>query len=97
MNGDPVAILVGKMQMEKKEDQFYRGKDDMPFHVLIQELMTKPKENPNEKVLSGCEIFFPDTVFYEYGVPKFIAMNDKDYCLAKWNENEESKKQIPNP
>lgn len=69
----------------------------MPFHVLIQELMTKQSENPKEKKLSGCEVFFPDTVFYEKGVPKFIAMNDKDFCLAKWNENEDVKKQIPKP
>ena len=59
--------------------------------------MTKPKDNPKEKVLSGCEVFFPDTVFYEKGVPKFIAMNDKDFCIAKWNEHEDVKKQAPNP
>ena len=66
----------------------------MPFHMLIHELIAKPKDNPKEKMLSGCEVFFPDTLFYEKGEPKFIAYNDKDFCLAKWNENED-KKQMP--
>ena len=59
--------------------------------------MAKPRENTKEKLLSGCEIFFPDTVFYEKGAPKFIAMNDKDYCLSKFNEHEEKKPMLPNP
>ena len=66
----------------------------MPFHMLIHELIAKPKENPKEKMLSGCEVFFPDTVFYEKGAPKFIAQNDKDFCLSKWND-EEGTKSIP--
>ena len=59
--------------------------------------MAKPRENTKEKLISGCEVFFPDTVFYEKGVPKFIAMNDRDFCLSKWNEHEEKKPQLPNP
>lgn len=66
----------------------------MPFHMLIHELIAKPKENPKEKMLSGCEIFFPETLFFEKGEPKFIAHNDKDGCLAKWNDGED-KKQMP--
>ena len=42
-------------------------------------------------MISGCEVFFPDTLFFERGDPKFIAYNDKDFCLAKWNESEDKK------
>lgn len=64
----------------------------MDFKALIHDLMAKPKENPKEKMLSGCEIFLPDTLFYEGGKPSFIAFNDKDYCLAKWNDGEDKNK-----
>ena len=63
----------------------------MPFHILIQELMARPRENAKEKNISGCEVFFPDTVFYEKGHPKFLARNDRDFCLAEFNGNEEKK------
>ncbi len=35
---------------------------------------------PNEKV-KGCQILFPDTVFFGHGKPQFIAKNDKEGCL----------------
>lgn len=63
----------------------------MPFHMLIHELTAQPAKNPKEKMISGCEVFFPDTLFFERGDPKFIAYNDKDFCLAKWNESEDKK------
>lgn len=81
-----------RFEIKKKNDEkYFQGRDDMPFHMLIHELISKPKENPKEKMLSGCEVFFPDTLFFEKGEPKFIAWNDKDFCLAKWNENEDRK------
>ena len=64
----------------------------MPFHMLIHELIAKPKENPNEKMIAGCEVFFPDTLFFERGAPKFVAHNNKDGCLSKWNDNADSNK-----
>ena len=68
----------------------------MDFRLLITELISKPKENPKEKMLSGCEVFLPDTLFYENGKPSFIAYNDKDFCLAKWNEGADNNK-MQNP
>ena len=68
----------------------------MDFKTLVYELMAKPKENPKEKMLSGCEIFLPDTLFFENGKASFIAYNDKDYCLAKWNDGEDKNK-MTNP
>ena len=65
------------------------GDTDMPFHMLIHELIAKPKENPKEKMLSGCEIFFPDTIFFEKSGRRYIVHNDKDYCLAKMSESED--------
>ena len=63
----------------------------MPFHKLIHELIAKPKENPKEKMLSGCEIFFPDTIFFEKSGRRYIIHNDKDYCLCKSSESEGDK------
>ena len=55
-----------RFEIKKVEDEkYFQGRDDMPFHMLIHELISKPKDNPKEKMLSGCEVFFPDTLFYE--------------------------------
>ena len=35
----------------------------------------------NEKI-RGCELIFPDTVFFRKGKPKVIIKNDKEYCLV---------------
>ena len=78
------------------DKMLWEGYDDMDFRLLITELISKPKENPKEKMLSGCEVFLPDTLFYENGKPSFIAYNDKDFCLAKWNEGADNNK-MQNP
>ena len=96
------GCLACKAQIKNKDkfdtkkrstEEFFIGQQNMPFHMLVRELIAKPKENPKEKLLQGCEVFFPDTLFYEKGAPSFIAHNDKDFCMAKWNDGEE-KKQI---
>jgi len=82
---------------EKASDKsLWIGMEDMDFKLFISELIAKPKENPKEKMLSGCEVFLPDTLFYENGKPAFIAFNDKDFCLAKWNDGEDKTK-MQNP
>ena len=35
---------------------------------------------PNEKI-KGCQVLFPDTVFFGHGKPQFIAKNDKEGCM----------------
>ena len=39
---------------------------------------------PQEQVhlVKGCELIFPDTVFFENGKPKAIIKMDKEYCLV---------------
>lgn len=56
--------------------------------MLIHELIAKPKENPKEKMLSGCEVFFPDTLFFRNQQASYIVMNDKDYCLTRSNDDD---------
>jgi hypothetical protein len=34
----------------------------------------------NDKI-RGCELIFPDTVFFYRGKPRFIVKNDREYCL----------------
>lgn len=35
---------------------------------------------PNE-MIKGCELIFPDTVFFEKGKAKVIIRMDKEFCL----------------
>ena len=39
----------------------------------------------------GCEIIFPDTVFFKAGKPKLIVRCDKDFCLTSMRNPEKLK------
>ena len=45
-------------------------------------LIPNPAEDYKEKMIEGCQLFFPDTVFFEKGKIVICGM-DKDYCLIK--------------
>jgi hypothetical protein len=40
---------------------------------------------PPSPDLEGCEVDFPDSVFFESGKPAFIAMTDKEGKLKQQN------------
>jgi hypothetical protein len=49
---------------------------------LLSNLIPNPKE-PKEKMCKGCQVFFPDTIFYNKdGNIDCLIQNDKDGCLA---------------
>jgi hypothetical protein len=37
---------------------------------------------PDEKY-KGCEMIFPDTIFFVRGSAKMLIKHDKDFCLIK--------------
>lgn len=98
INGCPACkVQVNqKSKLEKKkvveDPAWFEGLTDMPFHKLIKELVTKPKENTKEKMIQGCEVFLPDTLFFENMAPSFWIQNDKEGTLVRWNED----KPLPN-
>ena len=58
----------------------------MPFHKLLKELVTKRGRGIKEQMIQGCIILFPDTLFFENGLPTMLVQNDKDFALSIWNE-----------
>ena len=54
----------------------------MNFQTLIHNLIPNPAEDYKEKMIEGCQIFLPDTVFFEKGKIVICGM-DKDFCLIK--------------
>ena len=62
----------------------------MAFHILIELLMVRPWENNKDKI----SIFFPETVFYENGAPRFVATMDRDFCLSTWTDTEDKELQL---
>ena len=66
----------------------------MSFQALILALIPNPFKNPKEKMIEGCQIFFPDTIFFDRGKIDFIALMDKDFCLSM-NKSTEYKKLAP--
>ena len=51
----------------------YNGLTDMSFHMLIKELLPRPSTNPKEKMISGCEVTFPETLFFENCAPSMLV------------------------
>jgi len=37
---------------------------------------------PYSDKIKGCELLFPDTVFYVNGKPKILIKSDKEQCLV---------------
>ena len=38
-------------------------------------------------MILGCEVLFPDTLFFENGLPSMLVQNDKDFALSIWNDD----------
>ncbi|CDW81558.1 UNKNOWN [Stylonychia lemnae] len=65
-----------RFEIKKLMDmKLLEGKKTMKFSKLIQCMLP-----PNEKI-KGCQVLFPDTVFFGHGKPQFIAKCDKEGCL----------------
>lgn len=61
-----------------KNDAEYRKKlagDEKSFYWLMHHLL------PFSDKIKGCELIFPDTVFFKNGKPRIIIRSDKDLCL----------------
>ena len=70
-----------KYLMEDKvpDKTFWEGLDDMDFRLLITELISKPKENPKEKMLSGCEVFCPTLFSTKMGNHRSLRIMTKTF------------------
>ena len=51
------------------------------FMSLVQELIPNPK-HPNERMIKGCQILVPETVFYDEGRIEFMTASDRENCIA---------------
>lgn len=56
----------------------------MSFQNLIFELIPNPVQDYKEKMIEGCQLMFPDTVFFDRGKLVICTM-DRDYCISKEN------------
>jgi hypothetical protein len=54
----------------------YTTIEEKKFVWLLEHLLP-----PNEKI-KGCELVFPDSVFFSKGKPKFVVKSDRDNCLS---------------
>ena len=61
-----------------KTDKYYKQFQgfEKNFKWLIDHLL------PFSEKIKGCELIFPDTVFFENGAPSMIVKMDKDFCLT---------------
>ena len=67
-----------------RKQQYFTQSEKEPvytFHQLVKDLIPDPN-NPRERLIKGCEIFMPDTVFFKEGKIDFVAQNDKEFCLS---------------
>ncbi len=55
--------------------QYYQQPAKEPnytFQQLVKDLIPD-SNNPKERLIKGCEVFMPDTLFFKDGRPEFIA------------------------
>ena len=77
-NGDKfVTRKIRKLQYftQSEKEPLYS------FHQFVKDLIPDPN-NPKERLIKGCEIFMPDTVFFKDGKIDFLAQNDRESCLS---------------
>jgi hypothetical protein len=68
-----------KALIVKDTDEFFNeniGGEKQEFLWLMEHLL------PYSEKIRGCELLFPDTVFYSHGKPKIFIKSDKDHCLV---------------
>lgn len=53
---------------------------EINFSQFIQGLMPDPRE-PKEKMIKGCQVMFPNTVFLKGGNLHFMTKLDADMCM----------------
>ena len=59
---------------------------DRDFYWLLKNLIPNP-DNPKEKMIKGCQVFVPDTVFFKMdGSIDCFIQNDKDGSLSYFIE-----------
>lgn len=77
-------VTTGELYVREKENnkKYYDGVGQLNFQQLVTSLIPNPAEDYKEKMIEGCQLFFPDTVFFEKGKIVICGM-DKDYCLIK--------------
>ena len=62
--------LHAQVQPKKIKDDTVYKKDEISFPVLIDYLLAPTPD------LEGCEVMFPDTVFYHDGKPSYMVKTD---------------------
>ena len=67
------------LQIIQTENRYERyGGFPKSFCWLIEHLLPPAR---SVDTIKGCELIFPDTVFFERGKAKLVVKMDKDYCL----------------
>lgn len=51
-------------------------------------------ENPKERLIQGCQVFLPETVFFRDGQLEFSSMMDKDNCIALETKSKNQRSEI---
>jgi hypothetical protein len=65
-------------------ETYYKRYSGFPkdFMWLIEHLL------PFSERIKGCELIFPDTIFFKNGKPHMVVKMDKDYCLTSLKSGE---------
>ena len=73
-----------RMPAIKPKPDYHKGLD-MPFHMLIHSLIPDVRGDPREVRIKGCQIFLPETLFFENGRPIWMAYTEREQFLSKIN------------
>jgi hypothetical protein len=61
---------------------YYTSPTQLGFDEFVRKLFPD-QNNAKERMIKGCQIIMPETVFFKDGKIEFIVQNDRDWCLAQ--------------
>lgn len=84
---------------KSRKIQYFTSPLQMDFHEFVKKLIPDVN-NAKEKLIKGCSIIMPETVFFRDGKIDLILQNDREYCLyqdtkTKTSDNLEIRKKLP--
>lgn len=63
-------------------DEYFQDPDEphYSFRDMVRDLATDVSV-PEDRMIRGCQVFMPETLFYREGKIDYVAALDKDFCL----------------
>ena len=70
------------MVRQERKIKLFESSLQLDFFELVRKLIPDVN-NPKEKLIKGCSVIMPETVFFREGKIELILQNDREFCLSQ--------------